>query len=39
MNFRHMPELEWIHGYPFALTLMFMTSFVLYLVFKRRDWI
>jgi magnesium transporter len=39
MNFRHMPELHWRLGYPFALTLMVCTSVVLYLIFKRRGWI
>jgi magnesium transporter len=39
MNFRHMPELRWQLGYPYAIVLMFMVSLVLYLVFKRRGWI
>src|SRR5215216_1853805 len=39
MNFRHMPELKWLLGYPFALGLMVLVSLVLYLVFKRRGWI
>lgn len=39
MNFDHMPELKWQYGYPFALGLMLLLSFALYLVFKRRDWI
>ncbi|XVQ85883.1 CorA family divalent cation transporter [Microbispora siamensis] len=39
MNFTHMPELHWILGYPFALTLMMLASAVLYLVFKRRGWL
>jgi magnesium transporter len=39
MNFEHMPETDWQYGYPFALVLMAMVSIVLYLVFKRRDWI
>jgi magnesium transporter len=39
MNFEHMPELERLWGYPFALTLMAMTCFVLYKVFKRRNWL
>ncbi|MPQ98449.1 transporter [Modestobacter sp. I12A-02628] len=39
MNFDHMPERTWVYGYPFALSLMFLTSLVLYVVFKRRDWI
>jgi magnesium transporter len=39
MNFTHMPELNWRLGYPMALLLMVLVSVVLYLVFKRRDWI
>jgi magnesium transporter len=39
MNFEHMPELDWIHGYPLALTLMLLTCLTLYLLFKRRDWL
>ena len=39
MNFRHMPELGWAHGYPFALSLMVLTCVILYSVFKRRGWL
>jgi Mg2+ and Co2+ transporter CorA len=39
MNFEHMPELNWILGYPAALILMFLTSVVLHTVFKRRGWL
>jgi Mg2+ and Co2+ transporter CorA len=39
MNFRHMPELHWIIGYPAALVLMLLTSAALYTVFKRRGWL
>jgi magnesium transporter len=39
MNFDHMPELHWILGYPFAVTLMALVCVSLYLVFKRRDWL
>ena len=39
MNFRHMPELDWVFGYPFALGLMFLSSFVLYRIFRKRDWL
>lgn len=39
MNFRHMPELNWLFGYPFALGLMALSAFTLYKVFKRRDWL
>jgi magnesium transporter len=39
MNFRHMPELEWIGGYPWALGLMVVSAVGPYLYFKRRGWI
>ena len=39
MNFDHMPELHWLLGYPFALTLMALTSVILYFAFKRRGWL
>jgi magnesium transporter len=39
MNFRHMPELRWTFGYPFALALMLFTSGMLYTIFKRRGWL
>jgi magnesium transporter len=39
MNFKHMPELHWLLGYPFALLLMILTSVSLYIVFKRRGWL
>jgi magnesium transporter len=39
MNFRSMPELNWVFGYPFALSLMGLVSLTLYLVFKRRGWL
>ncbi|KQZ04986.1 transporter [Microbacterium sp. MEC084] len=38
MNFRHMPELEWVWGYPMALALMTVTAVGLYTVFKWRKW-
>jgi magnesium transporter len=39
MNFTHMPELDWVWGYPMALLLMVGTSVGLYLAFKRRGWL
>ncbi|MFF3887149.1 magnesium and cobalt transport protein CorA [Streptomyces sp. NPDC001914] len=39
MNFRHMPELHWVLGYPFAIVLMAVVCTSLYIVFKRRDWL
>jgi magnesium transporter len=39
MNFRHMPELLWSYGYPFALGLMALLTIVGYLYFRKRDWL
>jgi magnesium transporter len=39
MNFVHMPELRWRFGYPFALGIMAATAGVLYVMFKKRDWL
>lgn len=39
MNFEHMPELKWLHGYPFALTLMIASAVLPYLFFKYRGWL
>lgn len=39
MNFDHMPELEWLLGYPWALTLMLLSAVVPYWWFKRRGWL
>jgi magnesium transporter len=39
MNFRHMPELDWIGGYPFALLLMLLAAALPYLYFKWRKWL
>ncbi len=39
MNFRYMPELNWLLGYPFALLLIVSISALLYLGFKRSGWL
>lgn len=39
MNFIGMPELDWGHGYPLALSVMLLLSGSLYFIFKRNDWI
>jgi magnesium transporter len=39
MNFQDMPELRWAAGYPFALGLMAAVCGVLYVVFRRRNWL
>lgn len=39
MNFKFMPELNWIGGYPIAVTLMLASSLITLYVFKRKKWI
>lgn len=39
MNFKLMPELEWNLGYPFALSLMAVSSIVTIWIFKRKKWL
>jgi len=39
MNFRHMPELEWIDGYPWALGLMLLSAVVPFIYFRRKGWL
>lgn len=39
MNFRYMPELNWLLGYPFALLLMVSISALLYVWFRRSGWL
>lgn len=39
MNFKYMPELDWIWGYPFALGLMVGVDVVLYFWFRRIGWL
>ena len=39
MNFENMPELKWLFGYPMALGLMTVIATVLYVTFKKKDWL
>ncbi len=39
MNFRHMPELGWVVGYPLAISLMATACLLLYRKFKRSGWL
>jgi len=39
MNFAHMPELRWLHGYPMALGLMLIAAVGPLLWFKRKGWL
>jgi len=39
MNFKFMPELEWHLGYPLAGLLMFLSSALTLIFFKRKKWL
>ena len=39
MNFEHMPELHWLHGYPFALGLMAATTLTMLTWFWKKGWL
>jgi magnesium transporter len=39
MNFKAMPELEWAHGYPYALALMVASVAAPFIYFRRKGWL
>ena len=39
MNFEHMPELDWLYGYPMALTLIVLSAVLPLWILKSRGWI
>jgi magnesium transporter len=39
MNFRHMPELHWVVGYPLAIALMGGSALGLWFTFRRQGWL
>lgn len=39
MNYKTMPELEWVYGYPVSLFIIFLVCGLLYFRFKRSDWL
>jgi magnesium transporter len=39
MNFEHMPELQWLLGYPFALGLILISAVVPYWLARRSGWL
>jgi len=39
MNFKFMPEVEWVAGYPIALGLMVLSSLVFLWYFRRKKWL
>ena len=38
MNFIHMPELDWVFGYPLAIGVMVASALVPYFILKGRGW-
>ena len=39
MNFVHMPELDWVLGYPLAIAMMAVSVLVPIWLFRRRGWL
>lgn len=39
MNFAHIPELDWLVGYPFAILLMIVSSLLFLWIFRRKKWL
>ncbi|TAD89914.1 MAG: magnesium transporter [Alphaproteobacteria bacterium] len=39
MNFKYMPELEWLYGYPMAIVLMVLAGLLPWLYFRWRRWL
>ena len=39
MNFRHMPELDWVYGYPFAFALMVVLDVFIFWRFRKANWL
>jgi magnesium transporter len=39
MNFVHMPELDWIYGYPLAIAVMVLAAVLPFWWFKQRGWL
>jgi magnesium transporter len=39
MNFKHLPELDWLWGYPWALALMVVSAVLPWMYFKRKGWL
>ena len=39
MNFAHMPELDWVFGYPLVLFIIALACFLVYRYFKKIGWL
>ncbi|MBC7981962.1 magnesium/cobalt transporter CorA [Candidatus Parcubacteria bacterium] len=38
MNFRVMPELDWVYGYPIVVFIMFVITVLMVIYYKRKKW-
>jgi len=39
MNFRHMPELKWVWGYPLVWSVMLVVAVIMLVFFRRKKWL
>jgi magnesium transporter len=39
MNFKTMPELDWMWGYPLSIGLMILSATITYLFFRKKGWL
>jgi magnesium transporter len=39
MNFKYMPELDWVWGYPMVYVVMIVVSAVMLVYFRRKEWL
>jgi magnesium transporter len=38
MNFRYMPEIEWVYGYPFVWGIMILMTLIMLGYFRYKKW-
>jgi magnesium transporter len=39
MNFEHMPELDWVYGYPLSIAIMVVVDGYLFYRFRKANWL
>jgi len=39
MDFKYMPEINWLYGYPFATGLMGTVAAIMLFYFRRKKWL
>ncbi len=39
MNFKYMPEINWLYGYPFSLSIMAGVAFLMLWYFRKKNWL